>query len=75
MQAHCLSLVANACILSNTVYLQYAIDDENAEGRRIHHDTIAHLSPARFERINPYGEYRFDINEVIKRQRHPLHNA
>jgi len=75
MQAHCLTLIANACILSNTTYLQDAIDDERAEGRNVHDDTIAHVSPARFEKINPYGQYRFDITEVIKRQRHPLDNV
>ena len=67
-------LVANACILSNTIYLQDAIDDERAEGRSIQEDTVAHLSPARFEKINPYGQYRFDIAEVIERQRHQLDN-
>jgi len=74
MQAHCLSLVANACILSNTTYLQLAIDDERAQGRTIHDDTVIHLSPARFERLNPYGEYRFDITEIIQRQLHPLND-
>ena len=72
MQAHCLSLVTNACVLSTTTYLQDAIDAERAEGRAIHDVTIAHLSPARFEQINPYGQYRFDITEVRQRQRHPL---
>jgi TnpA family transposase len=74
MQAHCLSLVTNACILSTTTYLQDAIDAERADGHTIHDDTIAHLSPARFEQINPYGQYRFDITEVRERQRHPLRN-
>jgi len=72
MQAHCLSLVTNACILSTTTYLQDAIDAERAAGRLIHDDTPAHLSPARFEQINPYGQYRFDITEVRERHRHPL---
>ena len=74
MQAHCLSLVANACVLSTTLYLQDAIDAERADGRTVHDDTIAHISPTRFEKINPYGQYRFDIAEVLERQRHPLRN-
>ena len=52
MQAHCLSFITNSCVLSTT-YLQDAIDAERAEGRIIHDDAIAHLSPARFEQINP----------------------
>jgi len=75
MQAHCLTLVANACILSNTTYLQHAIDDERSAGRSIQDDTIAHLSPARFEKLNPYGQYQFEITKVIERQRHPLDDA
>ena len=52
-----------------------AIDAERAEGRSIHDDTIAHLSPARFEKINPYGQYQFDITKVTERQRHLLDDA
>jgi TnpA family transposase len=34
MQAHCLTLVTNACVLSMTGYLQDAIEASRAEGTR-----------------------------------------
>ena len=70
MQAHCLTLVTNACILSTTSYLQDAIDNERAAGRIIHDDSLPHVSPARWQSINFYGTYDFDI-EVVP-DRHPL---
>jgi TnpA family transposase len=70
MQAHCLTLVTNACILSTTRYLQDAIDNERAAGRTIHDDSLPHVSPARWQSINFYGTYDFDTDAVP--ERHPL---
>jgi Tn3 transposase DDE domain len=53
MQAHCLTLVTNACVLSTTGYLQDAVDAHRDDGHPVSDATIAHLSPARFEQINP----------------------
>ena len=71
-QAHCHTLVVNACILSTTGYLQDAIDAQRAEGHPVSDEAIAHLSPAHFEAINPYGTLNFDIAAVLKRTRRPL---
>jgi TnpA family transposase len=73
MQAHCLTLVTNACILSTTNYLQDAIDAERAAGRIIHNDTLPHISPARWQHINFYGTYNFDTTAVP--DRHPLRHT
>ncbi len=54
MQARCLTLVTNACLLSTTNYLQDAIDAERTAGRIIHNDTLPHISPARWQHINFY---------------------
>jgi len=32
-------------------------------------EDIARLSPARYERINPYGKYRFEVEEGLSRSR------
>jgi hypothetical protein len=66
------TLVVNACILSTTGYLQDAIDAQRAEGHPVSDEAIAHLSPAHFEAINPYGTLNFDIAGVLKRARRPL---
>ncbi len=36
---------------------------------------LVHLSPARFEHINPYGRYEFDVAKTFSRQSlRPLRN-
>jgi len=70
-QAHCHTLVVNACILSTTGYLQDAVDAQRTDGHPVSDDAIAHLSPGQFETINPYGTLTFDIPGVLKRLRRP----
>jgi hypothetical protein len=70
-QAHCHTLVVNACILSTTGYLQDAVDAQRADGHPVSDETIAHLSPGQFETINPYGTLTFDILGVLQRPRRP----
>jgi hypothetical protein len=67
MQAHCLTLVTNACVLSTTRYLQEAIDAERADGYEVTDEVVMRLSPARFEGINPYGAYTIDVAGVLNR--------
>ena len=69
LQAHCNTLVVNACILSTTGYLEDAITCRGGAS-----DTaIALLSPAHFEAINPYGDMRFDVAAILARtSRRPL---
>ncbi len=71
-QAHCHTLVVNACVLSTTGYLQDAIDAQRSAGHHVSDEAVAHLSPAHFETINPYGTLTFDIAGVLKRSRRPL---
>jgi hypothetical protein len=35
----------------------------------VNEEDIARLSPARFEHINPYGKYRFEVEEGLSRFR------
>src|SRR6266852_654182 len=55
MQAHCLTLVVNICVLSTTWYIQDAIEAEEAMGKRIAGEAKVHTSPAHPSAINPYG--------------------
>ena len=67
-QSSCLTLVTNSIILWNTIYMAAILDDLRQKGYPVNEEDIAHLSPARFEHINPYGKYRFDVAENQERQ-------
>jgi hypothetical protein len=67
-QAMCLNLITNAVIIWNTVYMQAALDQLRTEGYPIQKEDLVHLSPARFEHVNPYGKYYFPIDQARRRQ-------
>jgi TnpA family transposase len=67
-QSSCLTLVTNSIILWNTIYMTAVLDYLKQEGYPVSEEDIAHLSPARFDHINPYGKYRFDVAENQDRQ-------
>jgi hypothetical protein len=66
-QAGCLNLATNAVVTWNTVYMAAVIEQLRVEGRTVNDEDIARFSPARYEHINPYGKYRFDIEEGLSR--------
>lgn len=68
-QAGCLNLVTNAVVTWNTVYMAAVIDRLRAEGKTVNEEDIARLSPARYEHINPYGKYRFVVEDGLSRSR------
>ena len=39
-----------------------------AEGHNISDEDIKHLSPVRYEHINPYGKYSFKVTEGLNRK-------
>jgi TnpA family transposase len=67
-QAGCLNLVTNAVVAWNTVYMAEVIRQLEAEGHPVQEGDLVHLSPARYEHINPYGKYHFDIEAGLNRQ-------
>ena len=69
-QAMGLNLVTNAVVVWNTVYMQAVLDHLRTEGLSVAEDDLAHLSPARFEHVNPYGKYVFPMEQAA--QRHGL---
>lgn len=60
-QAKSVNLVTNAIILWNTVYMAKVVEQLEAEGWEIIAEDLQHISPCRFEHINPYGRFRFDM--------------
>jgi hypothetical protein len=74
-QAHCHSLVVNACVLSTTGYLEDAIGAQRADGHAVSDEAISHLSPGHYEPINPYGTLNFDVADVTKRPRRSLRRS
>ncbi len=67
-QSTCLTLVTNAVVAWNTVYMQEVIKQLKLEGREINDADFVHLSPARFKHINPYGRYEFDVAKTFSRE-------
>ena len=63
--AGCLNLVSNAVIVWNTVYMQAAIDELRRQGYTVNEDDFVHLSPVRFQHINRYGKFRFDVGDDL----------
>ncbi|MCA9945934.1 MAG: Tn3 family transposase [Anaerolineales bacterium] len=61
----CLNLVSNAITVWNTVYMQAAIDELIRQGESIEDSELVHLSPIRFQHINRYGRFRFDIGDDV----------
>jgi hypothetical protein len=66
-QASCLSLVTNAVVTWNTVYMQAVVDELREQGHTIKDEDLKRLSPARSRHINPYGRYIFDVDEGFGR--------
>jgi hypothetical protein len=46
----------------STVYMAAVIDRLKAKGERIAPEDLVHLSPARYDHINPYGHYQFRVD-------------
>ena len=53
--------MTNVVVAWNTVQMAGVIEDLKAEGYPVADEDVAHLSPARYEHINPYGRYSFEV--------------
>ncbi len=62
-QAACLTLLTNAVVSWNTVYIKKCLDSlaPQPPADLLSHPDAPYLSPARFRHINPYGKFRFDL--------------
>jgi hypothetical protein len=45
--------------------MQAAIDELVRKGETIEQSELVHLSPIRFQHINRYGRFRFDIGDDV----------
>ena len=58
-RASVLNLVVAAIVLWNTVYLERAVAAIRETGQSVPDDTLAHLSPLKWEHINLTGDYHW----------------
>ena len=73
-QALCLSIVVNAIIVWNTVYIQDCLDQLRATGELITTSEIQHISPLARQHIHLRGHYPFNLATRPERHR-PLRTA
>ncbi len=66
-QVGCLNLLTNAIILWNSVYMAEALEQMEREGYVVDTDSLKHIWPTRFEHINVYGKYEFNLEEARRR--------
>jgi TnpA family transposase len=64
-QAVSLNLLTNCVIAWNTVYLAAALDRLRIDGHPVQESDLSHLSPCRYEHINPYGKYAFEMSQDL----------
>ena len=48
--------------------MKAVLDQLQAEGQHVDDVGVAHLSPARYAHLNPYGKYRFNVDEEFHRK-------
>ena len=74
-QLGALGLVVNVIVLWNTLYINAALEQLQAEGYPIQSDDVARLSPLVFEHINLLGRYAFAVpDSVLRDELRPLRN-
>ena len=66
-QLGALGLVVNIIILWNTLYINAALEQLQAEGYPIQPEDVARLSPLIFDHINLLGRYAFSVPEAVGR--------
>jgi len=72
-QASCLTLVTNAVMAWNMVYMTDAIANLRAKGYAVTDSDLVHLSPALYAHINRYGKYHFEaMSSLDQLPRRPL---
>ena len=59
--------MVNISILWNTLYINAALEQLEAEGYPIQPDDVARLSPLVFDHINLLGQYAFSVPDAVWR--------
>jgi TnpA family transposase len=74
-QLGALGLVVNIIILWNTLYINAALEQLQAEGYPVKPEDVARLSPLGFDHINLLGRYAFSVpDSVVRGELRPLRN-
>ena len=73
-QVGCLNLLTNAVILWNSVYMAEALKQLEKEGFNFNTEDVQHIWPTRYEHINVYGKYEFNLEEVQRTSLRELRN-
>ena len=66
-QSGCLNLLTNAIILWNSVYMAEALKQLEREGYEVNSEDLGHIWPTRFEHVNVYGKYEFNLEDARQR--------
>lgn len=67
-RASALIVLANACVLWNTVHLTELVQRLRLEGVEVSPEEFRQVSPYAHEHIVPFGEYRFDLRRKERRE-------
>jgi TnpA family transposase len=67
-RASALIVLANACVLWNTVHLTELVQRLRLEGVEVSPEEFRQVSPYAHEHIVPFGEYRFDLRRRERRE-------
>ncbi len=66
-RASALLILANACVLWNSVHLSEIYQKLKSEGLEFLPEDFRHVSPYAFEHIIPYGQYFFNLRRKNRR--------
>jgi TnpA family transposase len=66
-QVGCLNLLTNAIILWNSVYMAEVLNQLEQEGQVVNAEDLKHVWPTRFEHVNIYGKYDFNLEDARQR--------
>ena len=66
-QVGCVNLLTNAIILWNSVYMAEVLNQLEQEGQAVNAEDLKHVWPTRFEHVNIYGKYEFNLEDARQR--------
>lgn len=66
-QVRCLNLLTNAIILWNSAYMAEALEQLERENFPFDWEDLRYIWPTRYEHINVYGRYEFNLEEARNR--------